>query len=367
MTRKKAFTLVELLVVIAIIGILIALLLPAVQAAREAARRTQCTNKMKQWALAVHNFADSNKKFPPASENPAMREAVTVGTNTNGYDRMSYITPLLPYAEQEALYEQVITYTREGRRPWNTNNFANGEPTPYRTDVASLICPSDPISPDAGDIAFTSYHCNRGDVWMDWNWNEWRGPFSDGTNGECNVNTIKDGSTNTIMLAELAIGKYGQDQAPIIGGAAEQQPGMRPGEPPAPCLTRAGPGGMLVPPSRHTRSDTGWGIGRRWGDAISLYTQFFTVLPPNSPSCGDDGEHWFMPVPSSHHPGGVNVAMCDASVRFISETIDAGNLNNSINALGIPGGRPQDYSGPSLWGVWGSLGSTRGGETITNF
>jgi len=362
--RCRAFTLVELLVVIAIIGILIALLLPAVQAAREAARRSQCTNNLKQWSLAVHNFHDTNKKFPPASENPDMRQLFNGGY---GWDRIGYITPLLPFAEQESLYEQVVTFTLEDRRPWSTNDMANGSPSPYRTDVASLLCPSESTKADAGDIGFTSYHCNRGDIWMNWNYNEWRGPFSDGTNGECSFATIRDGSTNTIMLAELAIGKYGQDQAKVLGGVAESQPGMGPGEPPAPCLTRRGPNGTITPPSRDTAAgDTGWGIGRRWGDAHSIYTVFFTVLPPNSPTCANSGEDWAQPVPSSYHPGGVNVAMCDASVRFVSETINAGDLNNSINALGIPG-NPQNYLGSSLWGVWGALGSTQGGEVPSQF
>lgn len=367
MTRRRAFTLVELLVVIAIIGILIALLLPAVQAAREAARRSQCTNNMKQWALAVHNFHDSNKKFPPSTHNLDLREAVTTTSGTNGWNRMGYITPLLPFAEQEPLYQQVIEYTRLNRRPWHNGNFPDGRPSPYKQDVGSLLCPSDPSRRTGNNIAYTSYHANRGDIWMNWDWWEWRGPFGNGERGVCDFAAIQDGTSNTIMLAELAIGKHGQDAGPIIGGYAESQPGMRPGEPPAPCLTRAGTGGMLVPPMRNNMGDTGWGIGRRWGDSISIYTTFFTVSPPNSPSCSDSGESWAMPVPSSFHPGGVNVALCDGTVRFISETIDAGDPNNSINALGTLGSRPQDYAGPSLWGVWGALGTTRGRETIPGF
>lgn len=364
--RMVGFTLVELLVVIAIIGILIALLLPAVQAAREAARRSQCANNLKQMALAVHNFHDSHKLFPPSSHNTGFQELFN---GQYSWERMGYFTPLLPYMEQSALYDDVITYTKENRRPWSTNTMANGRRSPYQTDIASVLCPSDPTRRKLDEIAFLSYHANHGDIWMNWDWWEWRGPFGNGQRNECDFSTMKDGTSNTIMLAEVAIGVYmgSGSGAPVIGGIATGHSPMGPGESPAPCLAREGPDGILTGNTQGVSGNSGWGLGRRWGDAHSIYTTFFTVVPPNKPTCSNTGENWAQPAASSYHAGGVNVALCDASVRFISETIDAGDQTNSINALGTMGNRPQDYAGPSLWGIWGALGTTRGREVLPEF
>lgn len=358
---KRGFTLVELLVVIAIIGILIALLLPAVQAAREAARRSQCTNNLKQLALAVHNHHDVYQKFPPSSHNLMLRQAVQ---DHWPWNRMGYLTPLLPYIEQKPLYEQVIQYTKEDRAPWDRGDMASGAKSPYMTRISTILCPSDQnINPPATDQASISYHCNHGDIWMNWDWWEWRGPFGNGEHGECGFAGIIDGSSNTLMLAELAIGRTPGTGAPVKGGVANNE-NVDPGVSPAPCLTRRGPNGFLTGDTQESMGDGGWGIGRRWGDAHSIYTIFFTVLPPNSPTCGRNGEDFAAPVPSSFHPGGVNVAMCDASVRFISETINAGDPSQTPPNMN---GRPQDYQGPSLWGVWGALGTPKGGESVSSF
>src|SRR3990172_9246369 len=104
--RLKAFTLVELLVVIAIIGILIALLLPAVQAAREAARRSQCTNNLKQIGLAFHNYHDIYKTFPAWSYNARTWQAGAAGDNTwwTGFTAM---TMILPFIEQGSIYDKI--------------------------------------------------------------------------------------------------------------------------------------------------------------------------------------------------------------------------------------------------------------------
>ena len=137
--RRRAFTLVELLVVIAIIGILIALLLPAVQAAREAARRSQCSNNLKQLGLALHNYHDTFKAQPPRQGGPLW----SGGSLTNP-PRHSAFVNLLPFIEQDARYSQIMTS--------QLNAWSGGADSGYVGEIAPFICPSDGLltetSPD---------------------------------------------------------------------------------------------------------------------------------------------------------------------------------------------------------------------------
>ena len=123
--RRRAFTLVELLVVIAIIGVLVALLLPAVQAAREAARRSQCTNNLKQLGLAVHNFHDTHQRLPNSTHQMLFRDPNRVSDPAvhprdqwgNGRDRWSYACVLLPFMEQQAIYDELLRSHIPQQRP----------------------------------------------------------------------------------------------------------------------------------------------------------------------------------------------------------------------------------------------------------
>jgi prepilin-type N-terminal cleavage/methylation domain-containing protein/prepilin-type processing-associated H-X9-DG protein len=357
MTKRRGFTLVELLVVIAIIGILIALLLPAVQAAREAARRSQCTNQMKQLGLACQNFHDVYKKFPPGSHSSSMAGALVGSAGAWCSPYLGYIPHLLPYIEQQPLYNQVIEYTKLGNTaPWTDFAFPDGRPSPWITTIQTLVCPSDGQKPPANGVAYTNYFCNHGDIAMNWDWYEWRGPFGNAEHGESGFADMKDGSSNTILIGEVCNGIL-TSPAPIKGGIAIET--VYPETPLTACAARRGANDMLTGASWTANN---WGLGRRWGDARSVYSQFFTLMPPNSPTCAIEGETWCMPTASSFHPGGVNVAMADGSVRFISETIEAGNP-----AVGITYTPPQGYTGPSLRGIWGALGTTKGRETVSGF
>ena len=141
MNRRKAFTLVELLVVIAIIGILIALLLPAVQAAREAARRSQCTNNLKQLGLAAQNFHDTYKRFPVASYEMNFKDpdnsTPTAPVWSNNDQRWSWICSVLPFMEQQPLYDlSVSNHLNTSSNPWTSSDLT-------ATKIQTILCPSD--------------------------------------------------------------------------------------------------------------------------------------------------------------------------------------------------------------------------------
>jgi prepilin-type processing-associated H-X9-DG protein len=327
-----------------------------------------CTNNLKQLALAVHNHHDVYKMFPPSSHNTNFQRYFQPNSTTDwGWYRIGYITPLLSFMEQQPLYDEVLMYTLEDRRPWSGENTAAGQPSPYYKNVESLLCPSDPNK----DLPFdwckaTSYHCNHGDIIMNWDWWEWRGSFGNGERSKCTFGTLSDGSSNTIMLAECPIGRTGGTLCPVKGGIATNV-GWNQGSNAVDCLNRVDPVNpmMLIDPCQDSNGASGWGVGRRWGDAVSIYTVFFTIIGPNGPTCsGGGGEDWGIPTAGSHHPSGCNVALCDGSVRFITDTIDTGDPNQIPPDMG---GAPQTYTGPSLWGVWGALGTTRGGEPLAEF
>ncbi len=327
---RRGFTLIELLVVIAIIGVLIALLLPAVQSAREAARRAQCTNNLKQIGLAMHNYHDANNVLPPGH-----RTAV-FGT---------FQTFILPYLEGNPQYNAYNMYGRywnpgqtSGGGSGPANGIRYGSPinlTVTRTIFNSLICPSDTPLPSNlsvyNGVTWHNYTVNFGnaDIYQSLGTVPggytvgiypvpWLGaPFSDSdttqrfypSRGRCyDFATITDGTSNTLLAGEVIKGQ----------------------------------GGDL-------RGFT-W-----WGDAVSTST----YLPPNStlPDVQNSAGYCKYPFANnppciaataqfpptyawrSRHPGGVNMAFCDGSVHFIKNTI---NLY-----------------------IWRALGTTQGNEVVS--
>ncbi len=360
---RAGFTLVELLVVIAIIGILIALLLPAVQAVREAARRSQCVNNMKQLGLGLQNFHDVNKQLPTQGYQPILS---VNGNNWPGTSsRWSYLTVLLPYVEQQPLYNTFIDTVCYSSQPWVTNAVTG-------TRIPAFLCPSDEqftyVETTGGGTEGpkqTSYHGNRGDYWLEWNWNECRGVFGGG--GGHSVITygmISDGLSNTAALAECKIGRP-NDKRVTVGFCRGVTPSTSSGSPPSLCLAQVGPGNLYTG-NVGTADGNYREIGWSWADAITIYTGYHHMLPPNSASCGIAAENWALITPSSYHPGGVNVCMCDGSVRFVNENINAGNPTAVVqNSSTFGGGAPQQYMGPSVYGVWGAMGSSRSGEQST--
>ena len=366
MTKSKGFTLVELLVVIAIIGILIALLLPAVQAAREAARRAQCTNNMKQLALAAHHFHDVHKEFPSTAYQDLYKGM------GGGWERWSYATVLLPFYEEQPLYDLLMAEHMGRTRPWN-NSYTKRDGTRSAHEfngagLSAVVCPSDPqkdyVHRGGSSISPISYHVNRGDYWLNWNWFECRGVFGTGFRSGSrrtihSLASIRDGSSNTIMLAECKIGVRGSKK--VSEAFARNVSAANNGEPPSLCLAEVGPDEIFA----GAVETGGWQIGWRWADSRTPYTSFHAMLPPNGPSCGRRAENWAIVTASSYHPGGCNVALCDGSVRFVAETIDAGDPTLTVRDMPEwAGGNPQDYVGASPYGVWGALGTSFAGESV---
>lgn len=346
---RSGFTLIELLVVIAIIAILIALLLPAVQQAREAARRTQCRNNLKQMGLSLHNYHDVfgvfvYRKGGTGASNPPFR---------NNNERRSGLISLLPYFDQGPLFNSIqagdATTGPGGPAGWES--WAVWDVT-----LPALHCPSDTY---ATPRSSTSYMFSIGDtVNGARDSTQVRGLFAFRT---CyGVRDVTDGTSNTIAISERCRGNTNGPitNIPVIEGIAY---GMTPGLSASPisCRTTAANG-------RYTFATVKSKAGSRWMDGQPEFVGFNTVLPPNSPSCDEeaasagngDGINVLLP-PTSRHTGGVHALMADGAVRFINENIDSGNLGT-----GPATGQP---SGPSPYGVWGALGTKSGGEVTGDF
>jgi len=375
----RAFTLVELLVVIAIIGILIALLLPAVQAAREAARRMQCTNQLKQLGLAVHTFHDAKKYVPGfcfLDEVKGVRPGGDEGFADGALKRFGGFPLLLPYIEQGALYERILGM-RDGAGnsrpwgdcPWNGGNYGP-DPTPWTVRVSAFLCPSGGNTGPTTGTQATNYRLNRGDAALGWDWYECRGIFARQDKIVVKFGSVSDGLSNTVGLSE---GLIGSATNRIKGGIAINDFG-NPSQPdfkladadPLKFLEVKGPNGTFAPGIPHQTANE-WFLGRRWADAHQVYTAFFTFMPPNGPTVAwDNSEGWCITAASSNHTGGVNVSLMDGSVQFISDTINTGRLSQGAKISDVhPGNRPQDYSGPSLYGVWGALGTSAAGDSAS--
>jgi prepilin-type N-terminal cleavage/methylation domain-containing protein/prepilin-type processing-associated H-X9-DG protein len=416
-TSKLAFTLVELLVVIAIIGMLIALLLPAVQAAREAARRMQCTNKLKQITLAVHNFHDTHNRLPSASGDSLGTPTNPTRPQTQSSDGfVSGFVFLLPYIEQQGLMDLYNAYGAQGISISSYYAFPSIIPeVPWYYSVNTYICPSDPngfhdtSSPNTGDGRLaasgrTNYRFNLGDspyiqppcrrataagaepiidakhleVVRRWQ----RGPF--GWRTSYGFERATDGTSNTIFFAERAIGKG------LFSSIFQREAILR-----TSTVTTA-PASSILTGVVQSAAEPDWSIDdrsivlgfsedgkslknpltgfvytpdyvangyttsyRRLGFGMFVEIGFHTVLPPNSPSwyCQGYGTNSLIGIftPSSNHTGGLNAAFGDGHVQFIPDSIDVGTLNNAN----------RDSSSVSNFGIWGELGTAQTGGIAT--
>lgn len=341
--RRLGFTLIELLVVIAIIAVLIALLLPAVQQAREAARRTQCRNNLKQLGLALHNYHDSAKLFP-------YRQGGNASTSDSSFfDVLSGHVLLLPYMDQGPLYTQMMSQgaSNPGLRPWDNNPI-------FRNDVPGFICPSDVLATNnQGRCNYRYSHGPWGrrqrfgiDVAS---WGGERpiiGMF--GAISRVGISDVLDGTSNTIAMSERCQGQA-ELRNEVIGGVG-LQPLWNDGYVDPKRSTNAADLDTIEQDCRatvvngvYTNPKTGELPGDRFADGGVFFVGFSTLMTPNSPSCMEqqwDRSHTVMSA-TSRHTGIVHVLMTDGAVKPASNNIDKT--------------------------LWRALGSRAGNETIGDF
>jgi prepilin-type N-terminal cleavage/methylation domain-containing protein len=305
---RRGFTLIELLVVIAIMAILIALFVPAVQKVREAAARLQCSNNMKQVGLALHNYHDANKHFPPGQPEGFFYANWYSDPTVRDLDRSCWIGFILAYLDQTAIDSQLRTWLAA---PPTHTCFA-----PFATiHIPALLCPSDPNSPKLGTVPGNSQgtHANivtcLGSSFATPSGST--GTNLDGTfygRSKTRITDITDGSSNTLMTSELLL-------SPDVGSSHDVR-------------------------------------GRIW-NSIHAGTEFSTIYPPNS-TIGDNTMGYCNAIPHapcasqsvanayavarSMHSSGVNAGLADGTVRFVSNDIAAS--------------------------VWLALGTRAGNETV---
>ncbi|MEX0676231.1 MAG: DUF1559 domain-containing protein [Pirellulales bacterium] len=323
--RRFAFTLVELLVVIAIIGVLTSLLLPAVQAAREASRRTSCSHNLRQIGIALQNYHGTYKRFPPSTLLPPGATA----------DDWSAQVRLLPFLEGESL-ENLIN--------WNLPYSV--QPAVCRMRIATYLCPSEVRDEERPDGPLTHYPLNYGinlGTWFVYDPNTRLGGNGFAfPNSRTSFTTLSDGSSSTLAFAEVkAWNPYLRDGGnPAAPGAAV----------PVTPADVAALGGNFKKDSGHTE----------WVDGRAHQSGFTATFPPNTPVIfSTAGEAFDVDFNSSregkttnkityavitsrsHHPGGVQVLFADGSGHFIADAIDLA--------------------------TWQALATRGGGETVDEF
>jgi prepilin-type N-terminal cleavage/methylation domain-containing protein/prepilin-type processing-associated H-X9-DG protein len=331
---RSAFTLVELLVVIAIIGVLVAMLLPAVQAAREAARRSSCSNNLKQIGIALHNYHDAMKRFPPES---IWAHGAPGAWQPRNY---SWICLILPQLEQGPLYNAI-----DFRQPlWNQMTG----PDPIRTImIPSLQCPSDNgLGDNAAAFHGMSPTNYAGSEGYDW-WNRRADPYGGVFTFQSAVTfaNIKDGTSNTIAVGEVTQLGFkngphlttGTGIARVGAGEAVFRPALvSPPYSDSQGTANTGTQGYPAPDgSPNPQPSWVW-----WRAGPHAYK-------PTYLACWGINTEW--PGPGSEHPGGAQFTFADGSVRFIPE---------SVEFLGTPA----DWN--NQLGVWMKLNNMNGQQPV---
>lgn len=409
-SRRSAFTLVELLVVIAIIGVMVGLLLPAVQSAREAARRMSCGNNFKQLGLALHNYHAAYRQLPkqlggtyrflngpPGARQPGATPASASGGNLN---ELSAFPGMLPFFEQQALWEQISsvfavtkgsnagTYFAAMGPDANMalGNHAANEYTPWLTELSTLRCPSDP---GAGlpASARTNYAFCLGDAVRQTNIGpaNARGVVNSArslrTRESCRgvfvprfvtrLRDIQDGTSNTVAMGEIKTDLGDRDISTFTAEGANLR--LNPNN----CASMIDPlrPKFWAPGTADSSANAQNRRGYKWACGRSIYTAFQTILPPNRQNCAwdstgngvtdlaDEGVH----CTASQHEGGSHILFADGAVKFITDSIEAGISTHRTVRQGGTAKDPRFSTvpgSPSPFGLWGALGTRASREVI---
>ncbi len=376
---RGGFTLVELLVVIAIIGVMVGLLLPAVQAAREAARRMSCGNNFKQIGLGMHNYHAAFNNLP-------MQCGGThggTGAVGNNQKWLSWAVPLLPFIEQPSLWEQIsnpgLLDDGSTRTPAMGPYVYHASFAPWRTNIGTYRCPSDPAVPIAGHYGYINYAACHGDaIWgisglgvgedgselmADLRSASLRGVFAPRISTR--FRDILDGLSNTFAAAEQVVG-INQREINNTVKLSQVLVGL-------PSMFGGGPTfcrGLTDPQRPRYWADSNnlndaWSRGRNWAFGLPIYTGFNAVRPPNSENCvtnpfdNSDG----VLGAASRHQGGCHVLMADGAVKFVTDSIESGNQQASAPGLFTPTLGPP-HGSESPYGLWGRLGTRACREVI---
>jgi prepilin-type N-terminal cleavage/methylation domain-containing protein len=373
-SRRLGFTLVELLVVIAIIGVLVGMLLPAVQLARESARRSTCQNNLRQVGQALGNYESAKLVMPPMCD--------YVGT---GAPHISSFVYLLPFLEEQDLFNKAVTGTGNPGPPVLPFMPRATDSYPvWNRWLTQFVCPSDQAASLRGSAyngarGPSSYAANKGDWWSaptalgpaSYNGNRtgytgdkrsFRGMF--GCNEGLKSKDITDGLSFTMAYCERRIYRGETRRVPD----AMWGNGNSWGDPNA-CRTPSvlaskvvngefvGSGAIVV-------SWPNSGNWSAWSSGLAFYHGIVTAVPPNGPSCDMNGSPWWnigLYTASSFHQGGVFAVMGDGAVRFVSDAVDVGDQSAGAGARDL---NVAAINARSPFGVWGAMGSRCGGETV---
>jgi hypothetical protein len=256
----------------------------------------------------------------------------------------------------------------------------NGVTHPFSKNLATLICPSDSnaklppnLASNTNNPTRTSYRGNRGDVMARTDWQETRGVFADGRNVTPDFGFVTDGTSNTVMFGEALVGRGSFNRVTVAVGRFKDvsthnsDTAFRQAFPKTECM-------KIVDMTNKVFANAGTDDlydtiitdqGIRFSEGAMLWTNFLTILPPNSPSCTWRDHHRTLMSLGSNHTGGANVCAVDGSAHFISNTIDCGtnDKRSGEDKPGFVGTDPQKYTGKSTLGIWGALGTSCAGDT----